>query len=421
MNGDGRFGEVTARATPAGSADATEKGVSVVGRVRQIAKWSDRAAADPRHDQRTAAILGISLAVAFGTCFLTGMYSHLAQHPPSWFTLPAQPAGLFRVTQGLHVATGIASVPLLLAKLWSVYPQFVKLPPVRSVLHLVERLSLVPLVAGALFLLYSGIANIDLWYPLPVFFPTAHYWVAWLTIGALVAHIGAKLPITREVLRRRVSAADDPPCRANAVSVHRPQSPPRRRFLLSVAGASGVLTLLTVGQTVVPLRRFGLLAPRDPDVGTDGFPVNNTAEEARVTDAASNPAWLLTVVGAVAAPLELSVADLQSFPQHEAVLPIACVEGWSASRRWRGVRLADVLARAEASPGCSVTVRSLETGLYAQSDINPTQAAHPDTLLALEADGKVLSLDHGYPVRLIGPNRPGVMQTKWLSHIEVHA
>ena len=36
-------------------------------------------------------------------------------------------------------------------------------------------------------------------------------------------------------------------------------------------------------------------------------------------------------------------------------------------------------------------------------------------------DGQPLSPDHGYPLRLIGPNRPGVMQTKWLSRIEVHA
>ena len=30
-----------------------------------------------------------------------------------------------------------------------------------------------------------------------------------------------------------------------------------------------------------------------------------------------------------------------------------------------------------------------------------------------------LDLDHGYPCRLIAPNRPGVLQTKWLERIEV--
>jgi len=107
-------------------------------------------------------------------------------------------------------------------------------------------------------------------------------------------------------------------------------------------------------------------------------------------------------------------------PQHAAELPIACVEGWSASRVWRGVRLVDLLEHVGAPAGAAVTVRSLETGLYAQSDVNSLQAHDPDTLLALEADGAVLSLDHGYPVRLIGPNRPGVLQTKWLSRLEVH-
>ena len=43
----------------------------------------------------------------------------------------------------------------------------------------------------------------------------------------------------------------------------------------------------------------------------------------------------------------------------------------------------------------------------------------PRTLLALTLDGESLSLDHGYPVRLIAPDRPGALQTKWIDRIEV--
>jgi DMSO/TMAO reductase YedYZ molybdopterin-dependent catalytic subunit len=32
--------------------------------------------------------------------------------------------------------------------------------------------------------------------------------------------------------------------------------------------------------------------------------------------------------------------------------------------------------------------------------------------------GQPLHLDHGFPARLIAPNRPGVLQTKWLTRIE---
>ncbi len=180
---------------------------------------------DPRHDETTAARLGLALGIAFGICFLTGVYSHLAQNPTSWFTLPARPAGLYRVTQGLHVATGIVSVPLLLAKLWSVYPRLFQWPPARSLAHALERLSLVPLVAGALFQVWTGVANIDLWYPLPFFFPAAHWWMAWITIGALVVHVGAKLSTTRRALR-----SDPEEARATRAE--------RRRFLgLVGAGA----------------------------------------------------------------------------------------------------------------------------------------------------------------------------------------
>ena len=43
------------------------------------------------------------------------------------------------------------------------------------------------------------------------------------------------------------------------------------------------------------------------------------------------------------------------------------------------------------------------------------------TLIALKLNGETLDIDHGYPARLIAPTRPGVLQTKWLSRIEIVA
>jgi DMSO/TMAO reductase YedYZ molybdopterin-dependent catalytic subunit len=108
-----------------------------------------------------------------------------------------------------------------------------------------------------------------------------------------------------------------------------------------------------------------------------------------------------------------------ALPQHEAELAIACVEGWSASARWGGVRLADLLDRAGIDPEASVRVISLQQGgLYGSSVLTAAQARHDDTLLALRLRDETLALDHGYPARLIAPNRPGVLQTKWISRIE---
>lgn len=129
----------------------------------------------------------------------------------------------------------------------------------------------------------------------------------------------------------------------------------------------------------------------------------------------------MRVEGDVRRALELSLDDLRALPQHEARLPISCVEGWSAEADWRGVRVRDLLDMAGAPEGARVTVESLQPrGLYRASELNASHATDRDALLALEVNGEELHIDHGYPVRLIGPNRPGVMQTKWVSKLTVH-
>jgi hypothetical protein len=369
------------------------------------------------HDQRNAAILGSALGVMFTICFVTGMYSYFAQHPPSWFLLPSRPAGLYRVTQGVHVATGLASIPLLFAKLWTVYPKLFTWPPFSSIANALERLAIFPLVAGALFLLFTGLANINLWYPWKFFFPTAHYWAAWITIGALVVHLGAKWPITRRELRVSRPEAVEPAAEADVMA----STLDRRRFLATVFGTSAVVTLFTLGQTVRPLRKLALLAPRRPDTGTQGFPVNQTAGMAGVVGSAHSPNYRLTGTGNGRTPLSLTLDDLRALRQRSATLPIACVEGWSTSQRWTGIAVRDLLVQAGAPPNATVRVVSLEDSSrrYSTSDLNHWQAHDPETLLALLVNGEELALDHGYPLRLIGPNRPGVMQTKWVSRLVV--
>jgi DMSO/TMAO reductase YedYZ molybdopterin-dependent catalytic subunit len=81
----------------------------------------------------------------------------------------------------------------------------------------------------------------------------------------------------------------------------------------------------------------------------------------------------------------------------------------------------ELLARAGAGRDATVTVASLQPkGLYREAELTAAHASDPDTLLAIEVNGSPLHIDHGFPVRLIGPNRPGVMQTKWVSTLTVH-
>ena len=112
------------------------------------------------HDERVAAWLGVWLGVSFTLAFVTGLISHFMQHPPTWLLWPSRPVNLYRVTQGVHVIGGLATIPLLLAKLWTVYPKLWQWPPVRSVAHALERGMVFLLVAGALFQLVTGVFNV---------------------------------------------------------------------------------------------------------------------------------------------------------------------------------------------------------------------------------------------------------------------
>lgn len=364
-----------------------------------------------RHE-RTAAILGVALGVTFSICFITGLVSHLIQDPGGWFHWPARPAGLYRLNQGLHVTTGIVSIPLLLVKLWAVFPKLFEWPPVRSVAHAVERLALLPLVGGALLLLFTGLANINVYRPWTFSFRAGHLAAAWIAMGALVVHVGAKWATTRAALRQ--------PTAASTPGDH--DGLTRRGLLGAAFGSAALVGLLTVGQTVRPLARLAVLAPRRPDIGPQGFPVNRTAASVGL-EAVDLAAYRLVVDGPlIAPPLSLTYDDLLAMPQHEATLPIACVEGWSTSQRWRGVRVRDLLERAGVERGRGSIVHAIhDSERLRTAPLSAAHATDKDTLLALFVNDEVLAPDHGFPARLVGPNRPGVHQTKWVGRIEVLA
>ncbi|MFE5913500.1 molybdopterin-dependent oxidoreductase [Streptomyces wedmorensis] len=363
------------------------------------------------HDARTATAVGRWLGVAFAVCFATGLISHYLQHPPDWLAddLPTRPVWGYRLTQGLHVATGLAAIVLLLVKLWAVYPRLFVWPPVRSVRHALERLSVAVLVASAVFQVLTGLLNIVEWYPWPFSFVPVHFAVAWIATGSILLHIAVKAPEIRSHWGRRS---------AGTLALPAEDGPDRRSLLLGAGAAVGVVTLTTVGQSFTPLKAFDLLAPRHPDHGPQGLPVNRTAAAAGVS-ARGLGEWRLEVVGPRA--YTLSLAALRALPQTRVRLPIACVEGWSVEAHWGGVRVRDLVERAGVWPGSvAVRVTSMEvSGAYRVMEMGADYTDDPLTLLALTLNGQPLSLDHGFPARIIAPNRPGVLQTKWVHRLDV--
>jgi DMSO/TMAO reductase YedYZ molybdopterin-dependent catalytic subunit len=380
----------------------------------------------PVRSTALTARLGRLLGVAIGICFLTGLLSHYQYHPLRWLPQPASPVWGYRLTQGVHVATGLAAIPLVLIKLWSVYPNLFRWPPLRSLRHAIERLSVAVLVGTTLVQLATGFANVLNWYPFRWDFVPVHYGLAWVLAGSIVLHVAVKLPDIVYGLRTPVADGDvlteipwqeNPHSYSNAGPVAPPPTPAlSRRGVLAATGLGiGAVMLTTVGQTITPLEPLGLLAIRRPSRGPQGVPVNRTAAQAQVMIGATDPGWVLTVRGP--RTYALGLAAIEALAVREAWLPIACVEGWSVLAVWRGVRLLDLVVRAGGNADSIVRVRSLEVAGFNSSEIFGPQLSA--ALLATHLNGERLNLDHGYPLRLIAPNRAGVLNTKWLSAIEV--
>jgi DMSO/TMAO reductase YedYZ molybdopterin-dependent catalytic subunit len=77
---------------------------------------------------------------------------------------------------------------------------------------------------------------------------------------------------------------------------------------------------------------------------------------------------------------------------------------------------------AGATPGRDeVFVESLQReGAFGQATMSARQVADPASLLALRVNGADLSLDHGFPARIIVPAAPGVHNTKWVTRLSFH-
>jgi DMSO/TMAO reductase YedYZ molybdopterin-dependent catalytic subunit len=394
-----------------------------------------------------ASVLSVALLVLFGLAAITGYLSNVAYQPGlgtnsvtgggldrhlfGW-TWPTSPAWLYAFTQGIHVVAGVAAIPILAAKLWAVIPKFYKWPPVRTPAEALERLSIALLVGSSIFLLITGVLNIAYWYQafLGFSFVPAHFYAAFVFVGALLAHLVLKLPVMVQAFRERgvlrplledTANTKPEPFREDTSAPLEPAAPTisRRGLLGVVAAASGAFVVLLGGESIGGwARRVSLLAPRSESPGADdgGFQVNKTAAAAGIDPREVGPDWRLEVLGA--RTLTVDRGALLSLPQHTYSLPIGCVEGWSTTQRWTGVRLRDLARMAGVSAPSRMHAQSVErVGQFNQATLNREQVVDARSLLALKVNGRDLPLDHGFPARVIAPAVPGVHNTKWVARL----
>jgi DMSO/TMAO reductase YedYZ molybdopterin-dependent catalytic subunit len=174
-------------------------------------------------------------------------------------------------------------------------------------------------------------------------------------------------------------------------------------------------------------------------------PLFRSTAEAKVTEAGYNPArlppgqyltekwpvlhagtvpavdlttWDLSISGQVERPLRLTWEQLLELPSREITVDIHCVTRWSRfDTTFKGVHWSELAKLVAPKPGGRFVVAQAEQGFT--SNVPLAAIEDEDALIAYEADGELLTPDHGWPVRLVVPSRYFWKSAKWLRGLEL--
>ena len=149
---------------------------------------------------------------------------------------------------------------------------------------------------------------------------------------------------------------------------------------------------------------------------TEKWPVLHAGDVPRVDLARYD----FRVHGEVENPIALRLDELKQLPTTEITVDIHCVTRWSRfDTSFRGVHWRDLEELVQPKPGARFVVAHAEQGFTANLPIAALE--EEDSLIAWEADGEELALEHGWPLRLVIPSRYFWKSAKWLRALELRA
>jgi len=158
--------------------------------------------------------------------------------------------------------------------------------------------------------------------------------------------------------------------------------------------------------------------PRLPpgQVKTDKWPVLQHGSVPQVDLAR----WDLRVDGLVEHPQRWTWDEFRALPRVRVRSDIHCVTRWSRyDNTWDGVAITEVLRRAGVKPGAKFAIVHADPDYTTNLPLE--ELAHDDVLLADTHDEAPLAPEHGWPLRLVVPQRYFWKSAKWIRRIELTA
>jgi DMSO/TMAO reductase YedYZ molybdopterin-dependent catalytic subunit len=187
---------------------------------------------------------------------------------------------------------------------------------------------------------------------------------------------------------------------------------------LSVVG-NAVVNAVAKAQTTLE-GIFGQVKGLSPEVTSveDHYQVSKNVFNPNVPE----QNWSLKIMGRVEKEVTLTLADLQALPSVTRPSTLMCISNevggnLIGTSEWTGVKLKDLLVLAGVKEGATELILKAADNY---SDSFKIDAAMRDgTIVAYLQNGEPLSVDHGFPARILVPGIYGMKNVKWVVEIEL--
>jgi DMSO/TMAO reductase YedYZ molybdopterin-dependent catalytic subunit len=127
--------------------------------------------------------------------------------------------------------------------------------------------------------------------------------------------------------------------------------------------------------------------------------------------------YRLEIFGLVETPLEYTYHEvLNSFTSHKKVVTLNCVEGWSATILWEGVKVMDLVEASNPSDDAKIIIFRAEDGYTTSLPIEFIK--ENELILAYKINEITLPKENGFPFQLVAESKWGYKWCRWVTALE---
>ncbi len=127
--------------------------------------------------------------------------------------------------------------------------------------------------------------------------------------------------------------------------------------------------------------------------------------------------YTLTIDGLVDDPMIYSYDEVLDKTHYEKVVTLYCVEGWSATILWEGIRLSDLFEDVNVQDTANTVIFHCYDGYTTSLPLQ--DILDKDIMIAYKMNDVVLPAERGYPFQLVAEDKLGYKWAKWIVRIEL--